>query len=264
VTDPQETTSLRGHIRRLRARELVEAVFHKERPAEEVEQLRRIVEDDIDDYGSDAYRTSIDRMTLAAALRDRTDVDSIDEAVDMLDQEFEIRTRRYGEGHPFTLVASAERIVAYIYLGESARVAGDVACRNYWASKVFNDLDNLQEVRDRIFEPTSRVGVRARRHRARAHLLRDEHVEAERLARVAWAYEVAEGDVDTGGLGRTLLALALALEGRRSAGTLESDGISELYAAAHDARDCLLRRRPNDRQALEAVALVARLDGDGN
>jgi hypothetical protein len=204
-----------------------------------------------DTYGPDAYLTSIARTNLATAYRTRGAGADLVTATELCRQEVSARARRYGAGHPFTLVA---RNMAARCLLAQAESAADQQERRTLAQQAYDEADRARVARDQLYGVTSANSTLSRRYQGHALLLLGDLERARSCLHYALAFETARNDnVEWRGSGLTHLLLA-----RVSIAMGDRAGALEHAASAHRL---LAADNPASAACRQASTLLQQLGG---
>jgi tetratricopeptide (TPR) repeat protein len=238
-------------LRRLQMTVLFNRVDAGDTPQEVVDGLCSLFEWYRDNYGRDAYLTSLARTDLSIAYRLRATGTDLADAAGICREEVEIRIRRYGPDHPFTLVA--RNLLARCLLAH-AEAADNEEERGALARQAYSEADYVRTTRDRLFGATSSNATLSRRYQGHALLLLGDLERARACLRYALAFETERNDnTEWRGSGQTHLLLArVSLAAGDHAAALDH---------AKTAYRLLSRNAPHGHALRDAAALLRKLDG---
>jgi tetratricopeptide (TPR) repeat protein len=221
-------------------------------PQEVIDGLLRDYEWRLETYGRDAYLTSLARTNLSIAYCQRATGTDLAEATRFCREEIDIRTRRFGARHPFTLVARNRLAHGLLTQAEGTHDRDE---RRALARQAYAEADQARAARDEQYGITSSSATLSRRHQGHALLLLGSPGDLKRARaclQYALAFETAHNDnTEWRGSGETHLLLTrvcLALGDHPAA-----------LDHAQNARRLLAADAPDGSHHREAVALLEEL-----
>ncbi|MEV6417307.1 hypothetical protein [Kribbella sp. NPDC051718] len=158
--------------------------------------------------GPSAWLSRLARLNLAVALRDRGELNDLNRADQIVERELTERAAEYGEEHPRTIVALANKALLLLALVDGGHVGGD-------AEQALQLATDVVRVRETVLGPLHESTLNGQMIRAHALIALQRCDEATWILLRVLADQAAAGASDPG-RAEELLGRALAGTHRRS------------------------------------------------